>query len=302
MKCAISGIGRLERVSDTATLIARILVHDIEDQPTRKPRYDDIGTEALAWYQPFHDWGIFFDVDAMARFVAKESFGDDPSLIMKVLHHERFHFIVEYLCAALSEGERGCRYPSWNIGNDVCQAFRDAKKPGTELYRVDEAMANAYALTRKYGTPSLMRQFAPKELRERLCKVCNSAPLGYNEYRKVSAGNLLNKQTRVGADAPSKDVFINSCAVLYASLREPSTIKFLDFAVWPPQAGGRLLAKQMLPAHPLLKNIPIYVVYPPNATGSGKLMHSQPMPRAIDVEADDTFQKSLKKLRRRMLG
>jgi hypothetical protein len=300
VKCAISGIGRLERVSDTATLIARILVHDIKDPPTLKPSYDEIGTEALAWYQPFHywdqDWGIFFDVDAMARFVAKKSFGDDPSLIMNVLHHERFHFIVEYLCAALSEGERGYRYPPCFIGNDVYQAFSAAKKPGTALYRVDEAMANAYALTRKYGTPSLMRQFTPKELRERLCNVCDSAPLGYNEYRKVCAGNLLNKQKRKGADAPSKDIFINSCAVLYASLREPSTIRFLNFAACPPRAGGRLLAKQMLPENPLLKNIPIYVVYPPNATGSGQLMHWQPMPRAIDVEADDTFQRSLKKI------
>ena len=300
VKCGKAGLGRVERVSDIATLIARILVHDIEDPTALTPSYSDEGTEALAWYQSFQywdqDWGIFFNVDAMARFVATESFGDDPSLIMSILHHERFHFIVEYLCAALSEGERAYRPPPWFIGNDVYQAFRDSKKPGTELYRVDEAMANAYALTREYGTQSLMRQFSSKELTKRLCNVCDSAPLGYNEYRKINAGNLLSKRTRKGADAPSKDIFINSCAVLYASLREPSTIRFADFAEPPPRAGAGLLAHQMLPKNLLLKNIPTYLVYPLKVAGNSKLMHLRTIQRAINIEASDTFHKSLKKI------
>ena len=118
------------RVENIDSLIADILMHDAQDTPSlMKWSYNDHGTEALAWYQSYYhwdeDWGIFLDVNSIARFIQDYDVGSESALIVSILHHERFHFLVEYACAAVS-------YPiSENHGtnrNQTYERYREEKK------------------------------------------------------------------------------------------------------------------------------------------------------------------------------
>ncbi len=68
------------------------------------------GIDALAWYCPLHTfglsgWGIYFHRDRLRSYALKVQLAlGEPSpvsvlreLRKKILHHERFHFLTEYL-------------------------------------------------------------------------------------------------------------------------------------------------------------------------------------------------------------
>ena len=298
-----NGTGPVERVGNVQNLIAQILLHEpAEKNDQIKEAYKEAGTESLAWYQSYHDygddWGIFFDVEKMSQFISLNSFGEDPSIVLQTLFHERYHFLVEYLCASISYGEAvGHLYPDM-IGNRIYEVFRKAKhgrgQGHRDFFEIDEAMANAYSLIQNYKSSAFTPQITPAQLQIQLCSLCDLGPPGYRDYPKVSAGNLLSRWSPT--KAPSEKVFVNSFAILRWHLTDPDNLGFQNFALGPYLNGGGLLAKRMLLSKPILERVPMYLVFPKLGANGGNLLHLRTQRAPIKVDVSDKFQKSLNKL------
>lgn len=283
----------VRRADSNDSLVAEILMHDPQDIPSLITHpYEDFGTEALAWYQSHHhwgkDWGIYFDVNAVARFVEENDVGSDSSLIMWILHHERFHFLVEYACDLLGYVAEVEHYGTSR--NDIYRRLSEEKKNVTEVAQVEEAMANAYALTRKYPPP----EKSPRMLRRNLCAVCDSQPAGYKDYRIVST----TEETRRWSKVPSLRMFNHNCSELYTRLSTPSKITFQifkDLSKDAPTAGSRVISRVMMTGEKEFANVPVYLCFPTKtslASPSLQLMTE----REISIETTDRFQKSLLKI------
>jgi hypothetical protein len=298
------GMGPVERVGNVKNLIAQILLHDPAGKSDRiNGAYEEVGTELLAWYQSYHvhgdDWGIFFDVEKMSQFISLNSFGEDPSIVLQILFHERYHFLVEYLCASISYGEAvGHQYPDSKIGNSIYEVFRKAKHLKGQghggFFEIDEAMANAYSLIQNYKSSAFTPSITPAQLQKQLCSLCDLGGPGYQDYPKVSAGNLLSVRSQT--KAPSEKVFVNSFATLRWHLTSPANLGFQDFALGPYLNGSGLLAKRMLLPKAILERVPIYLVFPNPRAKSGNLLHLRTQRAPIKVDVSDKFQKSLNKL------
>ncbi len=284
------------RAENIDSLIAHILMHDVQDTSSlMNGLYEDLGTEFLAWYQSYHhwgeDWGIFLDVNAIARFIQDYDVGSEPALILSILHHERFHFLVEYACAAVSypiPGSHGSK------GNQTYERFGKEQRARRELFEIEEAMANAYALTRWYPPPAKF----PRKLRQNLCAVYDLAPAGYKDFRKVSSHNLWG-YGRERDTQPSTRVFSQSCGELYANLLSPDEITYESFSrPTTPVTGGKVLAGIMMSGEQEFANVPVYLCFPQSVNPNSSTLSFE-IERGIIIDAPVRFQKSLRKISKR---
>jgi mRNA-degrading endonuclease RelE of RelBE toxin-antitoxin system len=284
------GGGIVKCVGSVAELIAEI-VSDIPDSLPNAGVYD-MHDDVLARYQSFaghqDDWGIFFNVEAMQSFICGSSFGDDPSLVMKVLHHERFHFLTETLYASLESPSQG----RWGF-DFMYKDFVSAKHNSSKIFDIDEAMANAYALTRVYRSPAITPQLPPEKLKEKLCAICDKAPAGYRDYKRVFSRNAYD-----GKRSVTSNKFLASYWLYYCALKDGRSIN-IDWHDFDNAElfGVKIHSKQMMLDENILKHIPMYLEYPPPSKNSAPdLMKFMPIPRKITIELSEKFEKSLKKL------
>ncbi|MDB9876415.1 hypothetical protein OAC75_02420 [Pseudomonadales bacterium] len=156
--------------------------------------YEDEGDEWLACYRPFfhseEDWGIFFHYQRMQSFILRfaKLYNESPfvlgrELVKKVLHHEQFHFLTEYTSAIKSQ------LLGTDVDSNVIYEEFIRSNPGTR--KLEEAMANAYALTRTdYETDMNSNGFKNISSRDHLikclCDICGLAGAGYRDYLSVS--------------------------------------------------------------------------------------------------------------------
>lgn len=305
----------VERVANEGELIGRLLTYEMGDDYVQYPDpYLDEGTEALAWYSPFHffgdEWGIFFDVEKMVQFVSTNSFGDDPALIMKVLYHEQFHFIVEALCADLQQTLPARPYDHWERDsvNLVYKRFLEQRLPGSNLFLIDEAMANAYAITKSFDTASGVSALGPAVTRDALCAICDKAPAGYRDYMRVCRPGLgeFYRSSRVSKRKVCKDSFRNSLGLYRLALTEPANI---DFAYFDQPILGEAIGRwELFRQKSILGRVPMYLVFP---TATNDLLSVElPDIEAVEqnyltvsdirgrvgVEISEGFKKSLDKL------
>ena len=277
-------------VGSVAELIAEIL----SDIPDSLPNIGaEEGDDRLACYRSFaghqDNWGIFFDVEAMQSFIRCSSFGDDPSLVMKVLHHERFHFLTETLCASLEPLLLQGAYR----GSPIYKDFISSKQNSSKIFNVDEAMANAYALTRVYACQAITPQLPPQMLKEKLCAICDKAPSGYRDYKRVFSRNVYANTRRI-----TSNNFLASYWVYYCALKDRSgmNIDWHDFDS-AELLGLKVHSKKMMLDENIFKHIPMYLEYPPPSKSSvPSQLQFMPIQRKITIELSERFKKSLKKL------
>lgn len=307
----------VERVANEGELIGRLLTYEMGDDYVKYPDpYLDEGTEALAWYSPFHffgdEWGIFFDVEKMVQFVSTNSFGDDPALIMKVLYHEQFHFIVEALCADLQQTLAARPYDHWDrssLKNWVYENFSKQKSlRGSNLFLIDEAMANAYAITKSFETASRVSVLSPAALRDALCAICDKAPAGYRDYMRVCRVGLgeFPPSLRVSGARVATDTFRNSLGLYRLALAEPASIDFSYFD--QPILGEAIGRWELFQKRSIFGRVPVYLVFPAAASRGLAAVPGLPAGEAtlrltvadirgsVEVEISEGFKKSLDKL------
>ena len=285
----------LKRVKCPADVIAEVLSYtSLLQEPSG---YYDSGDDVLACYKSFfkygNDWGIYFKVENLSRFIDESSFSDDPSLIMKVVYHERFHFLTEALCALSDNFHELISNPNQIFCemNRSYEGFSENRKH-TFFHNVDEAMANAYALTRSYNTSILTPQFSPKILQQELCKVCDKAPAGYRDYRRVSDNTVIYGYGRT-ANVNSES-FNNSYLIYLNALFNQKKIDFPCFANRMP--GDSLFSKYLTLDNNIFQHIPMYLEYPTKAKQPVSRVEFLSLKQSIDLELSKKFNRSLKKL------
>ena len=278
-------------IGDIKELTSAIL-HDVDCINDPIPEYDrgyeELGDDYLAWYCPFcfhgQDWGIFFHLQRMQAFIRGEAkdTGESPSplgreLIRKVLHHELFHFLTEHT-AAISSQLRGEKF----FSNDV---YKDYIKVSPNTRLTEEAMANAYALTRTDYCPEDFSQFkSGSDLRDYLCSVCDKAGPGYKDYRNVSTddsdpGLLIHRPGLTTPSKPDKLKFKKYFDTFSSALGQGNPIQMPlererhNWSFTKP-ATGEVLDK------PLLKRVPIYLVAERNHHG----LASNTGPGSLDLK------------------
>jgi len=133
------------------------------------------GTEALAWYIPFHDtdseWGIYIR-DIGPRIIANRCFPDllrtDPGEALGLAFdflfaHEFFHHISEIACTTLENS---------NPSNPLYRPYFDRLVSGDADEALEEALANSFAL-----------DFIPgKQYKDGLRGLMDDCPPGYRDY------------------------------------------------------------------------------------------------------------------------
>jgi len=305
----------VERVANEGELIGRLLTYDLKQDDFQDPHTEG-GDEFLAWYSPFHffgdEWGIFFDVEKMAQFVSINSFGDDPALIMKVLYHEQFHFIVEALCADLQQTLEARPYDHLNrsgLKNWVYEKFFEQSLRGSNLFLIDEAMANAYAITKSFETASRVSVLSPAVLRDALCAICDKAPAGYRDYMRVCRVGLgeFPPSRRVSGARVATDTFRNSLGLYRLALAEPASIDFSYFD--QPILGEAIGRWELFQKRSIFGRVPVYLVFPAETRrGLAAAVPGLPAGEAtlrltvadirgpVEVEISERFKKSLYKL------
>ena len=305
----------VERVANEGELIGRLLTYDLEQDDLHDPHTEG-GDEALAWYSPFHffgdEWGIFFDVEKMVQFVSTNSFDDDPALIMKVLYHEQFHFIVEALCADLQQTLAARPYDHWNrsdLRNWVYESFFNQSLRGSNLFLIDEAMANAYAVTRNFAHTSRVSGLGPAVIRDALCAICDKAPAGYRDYMRVCRAGLGKFSFSSGVTGPTVSIesFRNSLGLYRLALTGPANIDFSYFD--QPILGEAIVPWALSRQKSILGRVPMYLVFPAATSrglaasvpglsaGEAKLRLTVADIRGpVEVEISEGFKKSLDKL------
>jgi hypothetical protein len=304
----------VERVANEGELIGRLLTYDLK-QDDFQDAHAEGGDDALAWYSPFHffgdEWGIFFDVEKMVQFVSTNSFGDDPALIMKVLYHEQFHFIVEALCADLQQTLAARPYDHWERDgvNLVYKRFSEQRLPGSNLFLIDEAMANAFAVTGDFVGTSRVSGLGPTVIRDALCAICDKAPAGYRDYMRVCRPGLgeLYRSSRVSKRKVCKDSFRNSLGLYRLALIESANVDFSYFD--QPILGEAIVPWALSRQKSILGRVPMYLVFPaatndlrsvelPDTTAV-KINHYltvSDIRGRVGVEISEGFKKSLDKL------
>ena len=218
------------------------------------------GTDFLAFYKSYfdhgQDWGIYFDVERMAEHIQNATFGDDRALIISIIHHERFHFLVEFFGALQEHFSQGAQ------GNLVYDRYNKAN-PRSPVKLVEEAMANAYALTRQYrkNVPGLTQ----RKVVEELARIDDLAPAGYRDYGKVcfrgySARYSPHKQI-------SREQFNNSAALFFDAMSLGSQI---DFSLFKDTivAGSALHVPRLLLSNNQFASVPMYLLYPAQHSNS----------------------------------
>ena len=249
------------KATDTQSVIGEILAFASDNkssvsQTSLSPWFREAGHDYLAYYKPYFnfgdDWGIYFDVDRMSNFIQDYGFGEDEALILHVLHHERFHFLVEHLCAVLVPPTHRGLYD-----NQPYDDYQRANKNGP-FFPVEEALANAYALTRSYRrAPTSM---STANLVKELAKLCDQAPSGYRDYRLVCDPMSLYQGKRAKRDSWLK-FFNNSFAVFFGALQQRQSISFNIFSQFVV-SGTSPHVKQLLLTENQLAQVPVYLLYP----------------------------------------
>jgi hypothetical protein len=219
------------------------------------PEIESEGWEALAWYVPLHQrgphaWGFYFHGPRMSSYAECMAASLSESGLLAVLklatqailHHERFHFFVEYYATQAEQNLLRPVYvpykekvytPSW--GGPTC---------------IEESLANAYALTRRYNTVELDRT-SSKALKQYLRHSCDNSPGGYREYDRYL-------RAKPGTPRTTEQRFRGYCGLLAEIIRDAS-LPDLPFEHWLPVVGNRFdLASDM--SRRLLNQIPTYVV------------------------------------------
>ncbi|HIG20464.1 MAG TPA: hypothetical protein EYQ78_06845 [Candidatus Poseidoniales archaeon] len=133
------------------------------------------GTEALAWYIPFHDtsseWGIYIR-DIGPRIIANRCFPDllrtNPGEALELAFdflfaHEFFHHISEIACTMLENS---------NLSNPLYRPYFDRLVSGDADEALEEALANSFALDFIHG----------KQNKDGLRGLMDDCPPGYRDY------------------------------------------------------------------------------------------------------------------------
>jgi hypothetical protein len=228
---------------------------DFEEVPWR---LEEEGIEFLAWYvavhaQGPHNWGIYFHGPRMMQFAewVRVQLGEPylhPVLVQTtkaVLHHERFHFLVE--CAA-THMEQHTEQPIYTPYKQ--QVYRPCFPHET---CIEEGLANAYKLTRRYDTSDFAH--APTTaFRDVLRQACDMSPRAYRGYRRW----LDDRQ--MGSTDPRARLR-DACGRLAHMIRT-QTIPQGPIAQWAPLPGIRFDLWSDLSAR-LTNSVPMYVVFPP---------------------------------------
>ena len=311
-ECPVQKGYRVASAGSDKEIIGQILAYEqAADSEPQVEGWEDEGSEFLAWYKSFHfwgeDWGIYFDVQRIANFVSKYSFGDDPALVRSILYHEHFHFLLEACCARIEQLRRseyrGFR-PSLNMRNGVYERFIEHKSLKADLYEVDEALANAYAITRSYEATAKLTGLTPVRLRQELAKIFDKAPRGYRDYMKVCrSGNSVASRGSSPQRTLSRKEFRKSFALYQLGLVDPSVIDFPYFGqeIKGEEIWGAELPKEAM----MIARVPLYLLFPLAPLGSA----SYPRPSlklmlgtirgTVEVEESRAFQKSLSRLARK---
>lgn len=141
------------------------------------------GTEAIAFYAPFHrykHWGIRFIEERLygeASIICEKS--KTPydkvldSLIKAVYEHEIFHFRTEFYALVAEDKTPLNLYPK-----SVYLPYRRNKK-NEKWHLLEEALANAHMFRLRY----------PRGFKNELKEMCDFSPKGYKDYK----GHLNNR-------------------------------------------------------------------------------------------------------------
>ena len=245
----------VHRALDTQTIVDEILSYVPHTLENSQGLYGESGDDVLACYKSFfhhqENWGIYFDVARMFDYVTHNSFGDDSSMILKVLHHERFHFLVEFLGAFLEPVTSGL------VGNQIYDSYQRVNGSSPRL--VEEAMCNAYALTRPYKSVNL--RLKPKQIVSELAKICDKAPAGYRDYWQVCDPHGVPGSLAPHRQQISKDWFNNSVAIFFDGMVQSRTMIFTAF-MNQVVVGSALHVRSLLLSEREFSRIPTYLVYP----------------------------------------
>lgn len=145
----------------------------------------DVSAENIAEWHPFHElggqWGVYFSASrllgyAKALFPKTHLRNSLPFVWKYVLHHELFHFGLEYAAAQLECVSGTAIF--WNA-QDVFCLLSEAEEDGAFYNMREEALCNAYALRRMAsGRPAL------RNGRERLKRQMAKEGPGYRDGLK----------------------------------------------------------------------------------------------------------------------
>ena len=218
---------------------------------------EDEGFDYLAWYVPLHQngpdaWGIYFHGPRMVRFgqQLRAQLGE-PDLqpvmtkaVSAVLHHERFHFLVELFATQAEQVCQRAVYEPYKTG-----VYRPSF-PGREC--IEESLANAYSITRRYSTRDL-HHTSPQELRDALRRSCDMGPPAYSEYKRYIDPGMNH------SGSPSR-LLRGYCGLLAEMIRDAS-LPTAPWAQWAPVPGARFdLGPDV--SQSLLNRLPTYVLRP----------------------------------------
>ena len=249
------GSGAVVPISDMSIMTAAILNADFGESKSEASilgGYEENGDDWLACYKSFQkygsDWGIYFRLEKMASFTELKcrNIGIDSrlryrqALVEKVKRHEDFHFHVEYKCAHLPQPRSIANKPA-EFRNDAYEGLQLAKEKSNGVIWLEEAMANAYALT---------RDIKSAEIRDFLCRICDNAPPGYRDYAKCCI---------LGGRVPSKTVFASSLACYGRHLYEPSRLDLQTFQITQSR-NASVFERYHLASAKLRKPIPLYLI------------------------------------------
>ncbi len=213
------------------------------------------GWDTLAWYVPLHgngpaQWGIYFHGPRMRAFGRRMMLDlcetNDHEVLMlatkAILHHEQFHFLVEYFS---TQAEQVLERP---VYEPYKRKVYDPTCPHKEC--IEESLANAYALTRRYSTRKLSGT-SSSELKHYLRHTCDNAPPAYREYDRYL-------RPRFGSPRTIQARFRGYCGLLAEIIRD-AQLPWEPFGEWMPVTGARFDLGSEVPKA-LMKTIPTYVV------------------------------------------
>jgi hypothetical protein len=140
-----------------------------------------IGTDALAWYQPFHfyyNWGIYIrqrGIIEVARFLGSQhdkfNYEDTVKIAGEILlNHELFHFLSEWVATFLELYAKKPKYKEY------------AKLAAqNNNYQLEELLANAYAYS----------HIKSSQVREYIESFFSKQPQGYKDFDLVTRDDLF---------------------------------------------------------------------------------------------------------------